>query len=470
VAAVTPRGSRAAPALLALIAVGGLAAPADAKLRRFEFRYGPLHIAPYQVGYTGSGPALRVRAPRVDGYIVRMNATVVDKRGRRLPVRRVMLHHVLFKNLGRFDGDRREAMCGHKGESFYGTGEESQPLRLPRGYGYRIRRRDRWRIAWMLMNHRNRPETAYIRYRIVVETRRRLRPVTPYWVRVTGCRYATDPIFNIPGGGPRGSAATRSGTFALPRSGRLVAANAHLHGGAEDLVISQPSCGDRVLMRSRPFYGLPSHPYYHVLPVLHEPGPIATSWAATRTGIPIRGGDRLRLTSLYDGELPHTRVMAIMHLYVDHSRPAAPEPCPPLPSDMVNRLPHVPGRHQPPRERVPLTGIGRSGRARTISRPPGRVRVYGGDASVRIRAGAFSVRNLSIPIGASVSWRSYDPIWHNATLANGPEGFGSPMLERGRAYRQTFTRPGLYRVFCTLHPIAMTQAIEVRPGGSVTRR
>ena len=36
-------------------------------------------------------------------------------------------------------------------------------------------------------------------------------------------------------------------------------------------------------MVSRPLYGLPEHPYYNVLPVLHEPGPIATSWITSAT-------------------------------------------------------------------------------------------------------------------------------------------------------------------------------------------
>jgi plastocyanin len=459
------RTSRWPAAFLVLLSATALAPVAEAKLRTFDFRHGPLRVDPYQVRYSTDGGEFRnARSPKVNGYIVGMRASVVDRRGRPIPVRRVMLHHVLFKNVGRVRGERREPICGHRGESFYGTGEEDQPLRLPPGYGYRIRKGDRWRIAWMLMNHRARPQTAYIRYRVTVETRRRLRSVTPYWVRVTRCRFARDPIFNIPGGGPPGSTAMSATTFTLPRSGRLVAANAHVHGGSKGMVISQPRCGDRVLMRSRPLYGLPSHPYYRVLPVLHEPGPFATSWPRTRTGIPFGPREPLKLTSLYDAELPHTRVMAIMHLYVDHGRRTAATQCGPLPSDLVNPLPRAAGRRRPPRVHVPLTGLDARGRARTISRPPGPVRVYHGNARVAIAAHSFSVRNLSIPLGATVRWRSRDVRWHNVTLANGPVGFASPMLERGREYVRSFAEPGVYRVFCTLHPITMTQTIDVRPG------
>ncbi len=452
--------------MVALVAATA-ASPAEAKLKTYTFNHGPFKVAPYQVRYTDSATRA-VRAPRVNGFIVRMYARVVDRRGRPLPVRRIMLHHVLFKNFRRSRGARGEPICGHQGESFYGTGEENQPLVLPRGYGYRIRASDRWRISWMLMNHQNRSNTAFIQYRVVVETRRRLKAVTPYWVRVTKCRSATDPIFNVPGGGPPGSTVRRASLFQLPRAGRLVSANAHVHGGSKDLVISQPRCGDRPLMSSKPLYGLPSHPYYNVLPVLHEPGPIATSWPRTATGIPVSAGEPLRITSLYDGELPHTRVMAIMHLYVHHGRAPPAAGCAPLPGDLLNSLPAKPGRPEPPRVRVPLTGLGAGGRARTISKPIGPTRVYSGDAAVRIRERSYNVRNLSIPLGASVSWRSFDPIWHNATLANGPVGFSSPMLDRRERYSQRFTKPGLYRLFCTLHPVDMTQAIQVRAATEAT--
>jgi plastocyanin len=78
----------------------------------------------------------------------------------------------------------------------------------------------------------------------------------------------------------------------------------------------------------------------------------------------------------------------------------------------------------------------------------------------------MGVRNLSIPAGSSVRWTDRDPRprWHNATLANGPEGggFASPMLLKGDRYAQRFTIPGTYRIFCTIHPVTMTQTIDVR--------
>lgn len=80
-------------------------------------------------------------------------------------------------------------------------------------------------------------------------------------------------MWSVAGGGRPGSIDTRTATFTLPRSGRIVAAGGHVHGGAKDLAISQPSCGDRRLWTHRPAWAPRDHPFYTVKPVLHEPGP-----------------------------------------------------------------------------------------------------------------------------------------------------------------------------------------------------
>jgi hypothetical protein len=194
--------------------------------------------------------------------------------------------------------------------------------------------------------------------------------------------------------------------------------------------------------------------------VLHEPGPIATGWSLSRTGIPVRAHERLRLRAVYDKQWPHTRVMGIIHLYVARSPVHGPR-CQPLPGDLHEWMRQIPGRRKPPHIVVPLTGLTSSGRAVTISRPPGPLRLFRHPA-VDVRDTSFNRRNISIPEGATVRWRFHDRIWHDVTLANGPEGFGSPLRKRGTSFKKRFTRPGLYRVYCSLHPVDMTQAIRVR--------
>jgi plastocyanin len=427
---------------------------ADAAVERVVVRQGPLTVAPYEVRYT-SARTRAVRSPRLDGYLVRMHARVVDRAGRPMPVQRVMLHHVVYKTRA-----HRDPVCGGT-ESFYGTGEENQALRLPPGYGYSIRRSDRWLTGWMLMNHQARTQRAYIEYTAWVETSQRLRGVRPYWVRATGCDHARDPIFNVPGGAGPGATYERSADWIVPRSGRLVAGGSHVHGGARELRLSQPACGDRTLMSSRPLYGLPDHPYYNVLPVLHEPGPIATSWITSPSGIQVTKGERLHVTAVYDGERPHVRAMGIWHVYLAPGRAAATE-CPPLPADTANVLPEVLGRLDPPAVEVPLTGLDDLGRAITIDRPPGPLVRSSTGAEVTVTNSSYSARNLLLPLGATVRWRFRGRGFHDVTLANGPVGFASRWSRRGASYRRRFTQPGVYRIFCSLHPIQMTQAIEVR--------
>ena len=141
-------------------------------------------------------------APQLDGHIVEMHARVVDAAGEPIPVQRLMLHHILYKNRGPLRRRENRPRLRRPSESFYGTGEENQTVRFPASYGYPIHTGDRWQTSWMLMNHRNVPDEAYIEYRAVVDDDPAIRPLTPYWLRVTGC--------------PRGARSTRSSTYPAP--------------------------------------------------------------------------------------------------------------------------------------------------------------------------------------------------------------------------------------------------------------
>jgi plastocyanin len=167
------------------------------------------------------------------------------------------------------------------------------------------------------------------------------------------------------------------------------------------------------------------------------------------------------VTAVYDAERPHVRAMGIWHVYLAPGRGAA-SACPPLPADVAGVLPSVPGRSEPPAVQVPLTGLDGLGNAITIDRPPGPVLRAGARAEVTVTESSYAVRNLSLPLGATVRWRFRGRAFHDVTLANGPVGFASRWSRRGAIYQRRFTAPGVYRIFCSLHPIQMTQAIEVR--------
>ena len=79
---------------------------------------------------------------------------------------------------------------------------------------------------------------------------------------------------------------------------------------------------------------------------------------------------------------------------------------------------------------------------------------------------AFKTVNLSVVSGTTITWHFDDPVPHKVQLANGPRAMGSPTLSGGGRYERTFTVPGVYQLFCYLHPMTMHQELTVRPGDS----
>jgi plastocyanin len=430
------------------------AAPAGAATRTHAFRVGPVSLNGYGTE-KGFGTA---HAPRRSGFVTAMHARLVDSQGRPVPQERVMLHHVVFVNYGRFRGDRQGGVCRRgPGETFYGSGEEDEALELPPGYGYRLRKGDRWRVAWMYMNHRHTRDRVYLRYTVTVSDEP-LTPVSPYWISVS-C--ADGRIYSVPGSG---GVHERSRMWTVPRGGRIVAAAAHAHGGALSVDVVDQRCGGRRLLSSDARYGMPEDPIYNLSPVLHEPAPRSMSVARSRTGWAVSRGDRLKIVSRYANDSPHSAVMGTMHLYIARGAGRS-EPCPPLPGDVeAHRLDFLgaPGREAPPLVQPELSELGPDGVARPVADLTGPIAVRDGDSDVRVRNAAFSPRRLSVPSGAVVRWRFSDPVEHDVTLASGPRGFASYYTLSG-TYRKRLTVPGQYKIFCSLHPVTMSQTIEVRP-------
>jgi plastocyanin len=318
---------------------------------------------------------------------------------------------------------------------------------------------DTWLLTWMLMNHRAETDSAYIEYHVTYDTEPKI-GVKPYWLDVMNCR--ADPVFDAPGGGKPGSTYRRSAAWTVPQAGRIVAGGGHVHGGAKNLVLQRAAC-DRSghVYTSRPLWGNPDHPFYNVRPILHEPGPVSMSGFTSEQGFPVSSGEKLRLDANYDGELPHTRVMGIMLVFLVPDA-AATGGCAPPPPDLVEHGSDAPGRTSPPRFRVPLTGLGPDGAARTISKPPGRRRRVGSGTTIEVAGQAFSKPNLSLRAGGWLRWVFEGADLHNVTVADGPRGFSSVNLNGGRTFRKRLRTPGTYRLFCGLHPVTMTATVKVR--------
>ena len=446
-------------AALMLVATPTVAGAAE---RTITMKAGPFDLGPYQT----VKPKVIVKSPKVDGYITWMHSRLVDENGEEVLIQRVMLHHVVFLNRGRFKGDRRPKCGARFGEPFYGTGEENQALLLPPGYGYRARLGDKWKMQTMLMSHNNQPQRVYVEYKMRVTTGKRT-PVTPYWVRATNCR--NEPSYSVPGGGAPGSVHFKTNLFRVPADGYIVAGGAHLHGGAHNITLRQPGCRGRRLMSSDPSYGMPDNIVYNVKPVLHEPGPVNTGWFLSRRGVAVRRGELLRATAAYDAENPHPGVMGVWHIYVAERRlPRGTPKCAALPADAIEHKSPGPVRESPPKVVVPLTTLDPATASPvTIAHPNGQLNYFASPFErpvIDVDDGQFKTVNLSVAAGTTLTWVFSDPDPHKVQLANGPRSMGSPTLTGGRRYEREFNVPGVYQLFCYLHPMTMHQELTVRPG------
>jgi len=78
---------------------------------------------------------------------------------------------------------------------------------------------------------------------------------------------------------------------------------------------------------------------------------------------------------------------------------------------------------------------------------------------IEIAKHKFSRPRLTVPARTTVSWLNRDEDVHTVVSTN--QAFKSAGLETGERYSYTFTKPGVYQYFCTLHPL-MTGTIIVK--------
>ena len=453
----------------ALVACLAFSVTASAAPQTKTFRTGPIKVDSYQVKQ--SDLDIKIPTPGVNGYITGMDVEVVDRAGKPIPIDRLMLHHIVFSNLGPTIGSKRDGTCGSftllnsrstvpgLAERFYAAGEERAKLLLPAGYGYKINAADKWGMTWMLMNHRKTADTAYIQYRVTYDTAPKT-PVTPYWLDIENCK--ADPVFDIPGGKKRGATTRRSSVWNVPASGRIVAGGGHVHGGAKQLDLKRtgPDC---TLYSSKPTWGSARHPFYNVKPVLHEPGPINMSGFTSASGMPVRQGERLRLDADYDGELMHTRVMGIMVLFLAPGRGRAGHALVRRPRGHA-QLDHARARAHQATPVHRAADRPRRRRQGARDRRARRARAGGCAAAAQIGVGDsfFTRPNVSVAAGSTLRWKFTGQLLHNVTVADGPRGFSSAHLDAGRTYQAKLRAPGTYKLFCALHPVQMTETIKVR--------
>jgi plastocyanin len=97
--------------------------------------------------------------------------------------------------------------------------------------------------------------------------------------------------------------------------------------------------------------------------------------------------------------------------------------------------------------------------AEPIDAPPPR---GGGAFTLMQKHKTFQPQMLAVPTGSTVTFPNQDPIFHNVFSLSGPQPFDLGLYRAGRSRTRTFLQPGVYRVFCNIHP-EMTALVLVVP-------
>lgn len=98
----------------------------------------------------------------------------------------------------------------------------------------------------------------------------------------------------------------------------------------------------------------------------------------------------------------------------------------------------------------------------------GRSRTFGAAAApqtpaaetaVKIDNFSFSPSTVAVPVGSTVRWTNHDDVPHN--VVNDDKSIKSKTLDTDENFSYTFTKPGTYSYFCSIHP-RMTGKIVVQ--------
>jgi plastocyanin len=73
-----------------------------------------------------------------------------------------------------------------------------------------------------------------------------------------------------------------------------------------------------------------------------------------------------------------------------------------------------------------------------------------GDVSVTIKNFDFHPMAVTVPVGATVTWKNLDGEPHTVTSTDG--SFRSAALDENDAFSFRFAKPGVYKYLCTIHP------------------
>lgn len=102
-----------------------------------------------------------------------------------------------------------------------------------------------------------------------------------------------------------------------------------------------------------------------------------------------------------------------------------------------------------------------------IALPPARAADNDNKLIVEIANFTYSPNIITVTPGTTVTWVNHDDIPHTVTAT--AKAFRSPALDTDDAFTFTFTTPGDYAYFCSLHP-HMTGKVVVGPAAGHANR
>ncbi len=80
-------------------------------------------------------------------------------------------------------------------------------------------------------------------------------------------------------------------------------------------------------------------------------------------------------------------------------------------------------------------------------------------ADVKIDNFTFGPQIITVPVGSTVTWTNKDDIPHTSVSTDGV--FKSKVMDTDEKFSYTFTKPGTYPYYCTIHP-KMTGQVVVK--------
>ena len=81
------------------------------------------------------------------------------------------------------------------------------------------------------------------------------------------------------------------------------------------------------------------------------------------------------------------------------------------------------------------------------------------NATVKIDNFAFGPQAITVPVGTTVTWTNSDDTPHTAVSTDGV--FKSKVMDTDEKFSYTFTKPGTYSYYCSVHP-KMTGEVVVQ--------